>query len=78
MAANMRAIKARHDARTVRFALVYAQYARFGEQCSFDDDDDFELSDGMCTCCSGTGGDPSNDGITPCPECDGEGYAWWR
>lgn len=30
-----------------------------------------------CGHCSGTGGDPWNDGIMPCEHCDGEGYAWW-
>lgn len=34
--------------------------------------------DDECPYCHGTGGDPWNDGITPCPECDGEGYLWWQ
>ena len=24
------------------------------------------------------GGDRWNDGILPCPACDGEGYEWWK
>jgi hypothetical protein len=31
-----------------------------------------------CEYCGGDGGDPWNDGITECPECDGEGYYWWK
>ena len=34
--------------------------------------------DRTCTYCGGDGGDPWNDGITECPECDGEGYRWWE
>lgn len=35
---------------------------------------------GALTCrnCSGTGGEPFDDGVTPCEHCDGEGYYWWR
>lgn len=47
--------------------------------------DDFDGWDGeqherdlTCPHCSGTGGDPWNDGITPCEFCDGEGYEWWN
>lgn len=39
--------------------------------------DEQDAGDRACTYCSGTGGDPWNDGILPCPECDGEGYLWW-
>lgn len=41
-------------------------------------DDDGDVRDVTCRICSGTGGDPWNDGITPCEHCDGEGYAWWN
>jgi DnaJ-class molecular chaperone len=41
----------------------------------YDDEDEYE--DRTCSACSGTGGDPWNDGILPCEECDGEGYLWW-
>ena len=30
-----------------------------------------------CPHCNGTGGEPYDDGITPCEECGGEGYQWW-
>lgn len=39
----------------------------------YDDDDE----DRTCEACAGSGGDPMNDGITPCEVCDGEGYKWW-
>ena len=39
------------------------------------DDDGYE--DHTCPVCDGTGGDPWNDGITPCDYCDGEGCLWW-
>lgn len=43
------------------------------------DDDDCDDDEGPPTCphCSGTGGNPWDDGITPCEYCDGEGYEWW-
>lgn len=40
------------------------------------DEDGFPLNR-TCPHCNGTGGDPWNDGITPCEYCDGEGYLWW-
>lgn len=40
----------------------------------WDDDDDIDRT---CEACAGTGGDPMNDGITPCEACDGEGSKWW-
>ena len=43
----------------------------------YDEDDEPEQS-AMCEHCSGTGGDPWNDGILPCEHCDGEGYKWWQ
>ena len=43
----------------------------------YDDEDYSEPEPPICEHCSGTGGDPWNDGILPCPECDGEGYKWW-
>ena len=44
----------------------------------FDDEwyDDQE-PDRTCKNCGGTGGEPYDDYITPCEECDGEGYYWW-
>lgn len=39
----------------------------------YDDDE----PDPVCEHCHGTGGDPMNDYILPCEECDGEGYKWW-
>lgn len=45
----------------------------------FDDErDDYEDEDNTCKNCSGTGGEPYNDYITPCEECDEEGYYWWK
>ncbi len=45
-----------------------------------EEDWDFEEQERDTTCgyCAGTGGDPWNDGILPCPICDGEGYRWWE
>ena len=43
----------------------------------YEDEDDEKEQDLTCEHCSGTGGDPWNDGVVPCPECDGEGYKWW-
>lgn len=40
----------------------------------FDDDE----PDRTCQYCSGTGGNPWDDGITPCQKCNGEGYEWWN
>ena len=44
-----------------------------------DDEEDYELEreSPICDYCSGTGGDPSNDGALPCDYCDGYGYKWW-
>lgn len=42
-----------------------------------DDDDEIENADRTCPACNGTGGDGWDNGITPCEECDGEGYQWW-
>jgi len=45
----------------------------------FDDEwyDDDQEPDRTCKNCGGTGGEPYDDYITPCEECDGEGYYWW-
>lgn len=43
----------------------------------YDEEEDSETEPPICEHCLGTGGDPWNDGILPCPECDGEGYKWW-
>lgn len=42
-------------------------------------DDYYADADEDLTCehCSGTGGDPWDEGILPCEHCDGEGYKWW-
>lgn len=45
-----------------------------GIDIEFDDGDDVDRT---CSYCHGTGGDPWNDYILPCPKCDGEGYEWW-
>lgn len=46
----------------------------------FPDDYDYDADDesDICEACSGTGGDPYNDGCLPCEYCDGEGYKWWQ
>lgn len=41
------------------------------------DDDGQDPADMACPECAGTGGDPWNDYILPCPRCDGEGTTWW-
>lgn len=74
---NLRTLKARADHRTHRLARLFAFYADAGEDHYFHDDEG-QVHDVTCRFCDGTGGDPWNDGITHCPECDGEGYAWWR
>lgn len=55
---------------------VCAQGCNGCDECT-DYDEDESPRDLTCTHCSGTGGDPWNDGITPCEFCDGEGYEWW-
>jgi DnaJ-class molecular chaperone len=50
--------------------------------CSADGRDDWfdgqdEEPNNTCPNCHGTGGEPYDDGITPCEKCDGEGYLWW-
>ena len=44
------------------------------------DDDlmcDEEEEDLTCPHCGGSGGEPLDDGCTPCEYCDGEGYQYW-
>lgn len=43
-----------------------------------DDDEYYEAEDNTCPRCHGTGGDPMDNGCTPCDRCDGEGYEWWK
>ena len=54
---------------------------RLGSACACDVDDSDLGPDGeedlTCPHCSGTGGEPLDDGITPCEYCDGEGYLYW-
>ena len=38
------------------------------------DDDEKDLT---CPHCGGSGGEPLDDGCTPCEYCDGEGYQYW-
>lgn len=44
-----------------------------------EDDEGFEEFEPtpVCPNCHGTGGEPYDDGVTPCEHCDGEGYQWW-
>lgn len=37
------------------------------------DDVPYELNDDVCPYCDGDGGDPYNDYVLPCPQCDGAG-----
>ncbi len=37
------------------------------------DDDREDADDRTCSYCGGDGGDPGNDGVLPCPHCDGQG-----
>ena len=41
----------------------------------YDEDDSFDM---VCPRCHGTGGEPMDDGITPCEHCEGEGYEYWK
>lgn len=41
---------------------------------AFDDEDE---GGRICSHCRGTGGDPWNDRVLPCPVCNGEGSLWW-
>jgi DnaJ-class molecular chaperone len=45
-----------------------------------EDDEGFEEFEPtpVCPNCHGTGGEPYDDGVTPCEHCDGEGYEWWH
>lgn len=44
-----------------------------------DFEDEFEPQEDLtCEYCSGSGGNPWDDHITPCPKCDGEGHERWR
>lgn len=77
---HIRARKAQQQAFTAveKMAQEYSEFMH--AQAAMDDDWDgeFEPRDATCSHCSGTGGDPWNDGITPCEFCDGEGYRWWQ
>jgi hypothetical protein len=83
---RLQQLKRRHVAATAqrlvraRAAQEYSEYMH--AQAAMDDDwweyDDSQERDLTCRACSGTGGDPWNDGITPCERCDGEGYQWWN
>lgn len=44
----------------------------------YDDDDPWNKPAATCEHCLGSGGNPLDDGITPCKRCDGEGYEWWN
>lgn len=55
-----------------------AMTAGVADKCTdYLDDDSPDPSERGCTYRSGTGGDPWNDYILPCPHCDGEGTTWW-
>lgn len=45
------------------------------------EDDDYQEYDDTgheaCAFCGGDGGDPGNDFVLPCPECDGDGCVPW-
>ena len=75
---NLRQIKRQHDAATAKMLAAHrAAQAWLDEQWDDWDGDDTPR-DLTCRACSGAGGDPWNDGITPCEACDGEGYEWWQ
>lgn len=46
---------------------------------AMEDDEFIEYDDDReaCPLCGGDGGDPGNDYVLPCPECDGEGWVPW-
>lgn len=81
---DMQQLKRRHTAATARHlakAKAEQEYSEYMHaQAALDDDwdGDFEQRDRTCHYCSGSGGDPWNDGILPCEHCDGEGYEWWN
>mgnify|MGYP001168822963 CR=1 FL=1 len=62
-----------------RWATWYTRNAEDDCTCYVDDTDlgDDGEEDLTCPHCSGTGGEPLDDGITPCEYCDGEGYLYW-
>ena len=83
---SLRQIKRRHDDAAARrlhlgrlaqeySELMHAQAALYDDCDDWDDEPERDLT---CRACCGTGGDPWNDGILPCKECDGEGYQWWN
>lgn len=81
---NMRQLRRRQAARTVRSAAAYTSFAtellfvnELGVETFFHDDDG-TVHDRTCRFCDGTGGDRWNDGVLPCEHCDGEGYEWWK
>ncbi len=80
---SQRHAKHSHVARALRrLAKTRAEqdYSEFmhAQAALYDDmDGDYGPRDTTCPYCSGTGGDPWNDGVTPCEHCDGEGYEWW-
>lgn len=81
---NMQQLRRRQAARQLEHSRIWApdrfdvRYSDRDEEDHYFHDDDDEVRNVTCQFCSGTGGDPWNDGITPCEHCDGEGYEWWK
>lgn len=85
---NMQQLKRRTAARVLYRARIWTRDGWdvfYSDRWTDDDgedhffhDDDGEAHDRTCRECDGTGGDRWNDGILPCPACDGEGYEWWK
>jgi hypothetical protein len=78
-----RNLKRRHDDRTLHrwhfLADLRAEMEYWDDaEDHYFHDDDGEVHDRTCRECDGTGGDRWNDGILPCPACDGQGYEWWK
>lgn len=81
---NMQQLRRRQAARQLEHSRIWApdrfdvRYSDRDEEDHYFHDDEGEVHNVTCQFCNGTGGDPWNDGITPCEHCDGEGYEWWK
>lgn len=82
---NMQQLRRHHVGRALHRVAAAKAQQEYSElmhaQAAMDDDwdwDDDYVRSATCPVCLGSGGDPWNDGVTPCEYCDGEGYEWWN